>query len=239
MMLISKSWLKYKKKTGGGMNKHLTGALIACVLTFSATSASAAPVNDLGGDTVAGAFATYDILSIDALFTVTDVTFTVNLSSNPLAPSAAGTSGLNGFIDIDIDTNAATGITSNIDTLPVPFGNTGLGMEYSLKLSSESSHAGFVDLFDPIFSTTTTAPITYGLNMFSIKVLLSQLGNDDGLLSYSVAVGDSANVTDQAVDAGGLAATSSLAPAVIPLPAALWLFGSALGLLGWKRRIQN
>ena len=73
--------------------------------------------------------------------------------------------------------------------------------------------------------------------MFSIKVLLSQLGNDDGLLSYSVAVGDSANVTDQAVDAGGLAATSSFAPAVIPVPAALWLFGSGLlGLVGIAKR---
>jgi hypothetical protein len=220
------------------MNKHQTRTLTACVLAFSATSASAALVSDLGGDAITGAFATYDILSIDALFTATDVTFTVNLSSNPLAPSAAVASGIYGFIDIDIDNNALTGVTSNIDILAPPFGNTGLGMEYSLKLSTEASHAGFVDLFDPIFSITTTAPITYGVNMFSIKAPLIQLGNDDGLLSYSVAVGDSANITDQAVDAGGLAATSSLAPNVVPVPAAAWLFGSALlGLGAIKRRI--
>ena len=218
------------------MNKHQTRTLTACILAFSATSVSAALINDLGGDTVPGAFATYDILSIGALFTATDITFTVNLSSNPLAPSAVGNSGIYGFIDIDIDSNGGTGITSNIDTLTPPFGNTGLGMEYSLKLSSEAIHAGTVDLFDPILSVTTTAPITYGTNMFSIKVLLSQLGNDDGLLSYSVAVGDSANVTDQAVDAGGLAATSSLTPNVVPVPAAAWLFGSALLGLGVIKR---
>jgi hypothetical protein len=28
----------------------------------------------------------------------------------------------------------------------------------------------------------------------------------------------------------------NLAPAVVPVPAAVWLFGSALGLLGWMRR---
>ena len=218
------------------IHECLIRPLAICVLMFSATSACASLVNDIGGDAVTGVSATYDILSIDALFTVTDVTFIVNLTSNPLAPSSAGASGLHGFIDIDIDSNAGTGITSNIDALAPPFGNTGLGMEYSLKLSSESGHAGFVDLFDPILTVTTTAPITYGINMLSITVLLSQLGNDDGLLNYSVAVGDSSNVTDQAVDAGGLPATSSLAPPVVPLPAGLWLFSSALGLLGWMRR---
>jgi hypothetical protein len=219
------------------MNKYLIRSVTACILAFSANSVSSAVVNDIGGDTVPGASATYDILSIDALFTLTDVTFIVNLGSNPLAPSSAGASGIYGFIDIDIDNNASTGVTSNIDTLNSPFGNTGLGMEYSLKLSSEASHAGFVDLFDPILSTTTTAPITYGINIFSIKAALSQLGNDDGLLSYSVAVGDSANVTDQAVDASLLAATSSLAPTVVPVPVAFWLFGSALlGLCVIKRR---
>jgi hypothetical protein len=219
------------------MNKYLIRTLTACILAFGANSTFAVAVNDIAGDTVLGASATYDILSIDALFTLIDVTFIVKLSSNPLAPSSAVASGIYGFIDIDIDNNPATGVTSNIDTLASPFGNTGLGMDYSLKLSSEASHAGFVDLFNPISSATTTAPITYGSNMFSIKATLRQLGNDDGLLSYSVAVGDSGNVTDQAADASLPAATSSLAPTVVPVPAAFWLFGSALlGLCVVKRR---
>lgn len=210
------------------MTEYLGRFLILCFLSYYSVSVHAALVNDVGGDAASGAFATYDILSVDAQYTLTNVTFIVTLTSNPLAPSSAGTSGIYGFIDIDIDNNPGTGITSNIDTLTLPFGNTGLGMEYSLKLSTESSHVGFVDVFDPILAITTTAAITYGTNMFSVAVPLSQLGNDDGLLSYSVAVGDSANITDQAVDAGGIAATSSLIPTAVPLPAAFWMFASAL-----------
>jgi len=214
---------------------RLLGALCTCALSLNSALANASLVMDIGGDAVMGSSATYDILSIDALYTATDITFLVNLTSNPLAPSVVGNSGLGGFIDIDIDNNPSSGITANIDNLAAPFGNTGLGMEYSLNLFSEANHAGFVDVKDPIYATTTTAPITYGTNMFFIKVPLLQLGNDDGLVNYTVAVGDQLNATDQAVDAGGIAASSSLAP--VPIPAAVWLFGSGLlGLIGVARR---
>jgi hypothetical protein len=216
--------------------------IYVCALTLFSTSTNAALVTDVMGDTAPGSYATYDITSIDALFTATDITFTVNLTSNPLAPSVAGNSGLNGFIDIDIDMNPFSGAGSNISSLSFPFGTSGLGVEYYINLFSESSHAGFVDIKDPIALTTTTAPITYGINMFSVTVPLSQLNNDDGLVNYAVVVGDFGNVTDQAVDAGiisagGLPASSSLAPSAIPVPAAMWLFGSGLlGLIGVARR---
>jgi hypothetical protein len=60
------------------------------------------------------------------------------------------------------------------------------------------------------------------------------------MVNYAVVVGDFGNVTDQAVDAGiisagGMPASSSLAP--VPVPAAVWLFFSGLvGLIGIARR---
>lgn len=227
-------------------NSRLTGAFYACALMLCSTQTNATLVTDVIGDTVAGTFTTYDITSIDALFTSTDITFIVNLTSTPLAPSSAMTpSGpgpeLYGFIDIDIDQNPTSGAGSNISSLAPPFGSSGLGVEYYIDLFSESSHAGFVDINDPISLTTTTAPITYGTNMFSVTVPLSQLGNDDGHVNYAVVVGDYGNHTDQATDAGliqagGLPASSSPA-SVVPIPPALWLFGSGmLGLIGIARR---
>ena len=197
------------------------------------------PVNDSPTDAVNGFYATYDITSIDAIFTSTNLTFIVNLTTNPLAPSSAGNAGIRGFIDIDIDTNVGTGVGSNISTLSSPFGNSGLGIEYYVDLFSEANHAGFVDVKDPInVMNVTTAPIVYGNKMLSISVGLNQIGNDDGLVHYSVTVGDFANVTDQAMDAsaimmGGLPASSR--PAPVPLPSGLVLFLSAASLVGLKR----
>jgi len=227
------------------MNKRLLSALYACTLSLCCTFTNAALVTDVSGDAVTGSYATYDITSIDALFTATDIMFTVNLTSNPLAPSVAGNSGLNGFIDIDIDINPFSGASSNISSLSFPFGTSGLGVEYYIDLFSEANNPGFVDIKDPIALTTTTAPITYGINMFSVTVPLIQLGNDDGMVNYAIVVGDFGNVTDQAVDAGiisagGMPASSSLAPAVVPIPPAIWLFGSGLlGLVGVARRKSN
>jgi hypothetical protein len=221
------------------------GTLCACSLILSGTSTYAALVSDVMGDAITGSFATYDITSIDALYTPSDVTFIVNLTSNPLAPSSSGNSGVHGFIDIDVDSNPTSGAGSNISTLSPPFGNSGLKIEYYIDLFSEASHAGFVDIKDPIALTTTTAPIVYGTNMFSVAVPLSQLGNDDGMLNYAVVVGDFGNSTDQAVDAGiisagGMPASSSPAPSAVPLPASVWLFGSGLlGLAGMARRKKS
>ena len=223
-------------------NLHLLGAICTCSLTLFSTSTNATLVSDVTGDAVTGSFTTYDITSIDALFTTSDITFIVNLAGNPLAPSSSGNSGVHGFIDIDVDSNPFTGASSNISTLSPPFGNSGLSIEYYIDLFSEANHAGFVDIKDPIALTTTTAPIIYGVNMFSVTVPLSQLGNDDGMVDYAVVVGDFGNSTDQAVDAGiisagGMPASSSPAPAVVPIPAAVWLFASGLsGLIGISRR---
>jgi hypothetical protein len=40
----------------------------------------------------------------------------------------------------------------------------------------------------------------------------------------------------QGGDIGGATAVSALTTSAVPVPAAVWLFGSALGLLGWIRR---
>jgi hypothetical protein len=52
-------------------------------------------------------------------------------------------------------------------------------------------------------------------------------------ISYDTGTG---KITCGSLSAGGLTITGTAPAAVIPVPAAVWLMGSALGLLGWIRR---
>ena len=91
-----------------------SATLLGSLGLLAASGAGAMPISDLAGDTTPGAFQTYDILSIDAQFTSSTLTFTVNLATAPIAPSANALAGLSGFIDIDVDQNPNTGIVSNM-----------------------------------------------------------------------------------------------------------------------------
>lgn len=228
-----------------------TGSLRGIVLTCCAawclwaTDAAATPLADPTGDAITGTYKTYDIASIDAQFSASDLVFTILLTSAPVAPSSNQLQGLSGFIDIDVDSNPATGATANIDTIGGSFGSTGLQIEYYLDLFTEFSNPGFVSLKDPINLTNTQVPITYGASSFTITVPLTALGNDDGLVNYAVVVGDFGFAQDQALDPmvvqmGGLPASS--VPAPVPEPRTSLLVAAGLGALarrGAGRRLLS
>ena len=222
--------------------------LAGIALLALASPAAATTVMDLPGDAVAGAYQTYDLTSIDAVFSSTDLTFTLQLTGGVTAPSVNANSGLSGFIDIDVDSNLNTGAASTITvagTTFAGFGSSGLGIEYYLDLFTESSNPGFVTLKDPInVMNTSQVPISYGATSVTIVVPLSALGNDDGQVNYAVLVGDFGGPTDQAVDAlviqtGGLPAMSS--PVAVPEPHTIWLLagGVATAMAARKRRSRR
>ena len=53
---------------------------------------------------------------------------------------------------------------------------------------------------------------------------------------FEIADGWQAIMDAGFVSSPGLSSWADFTPAVVPVPAAVWLFGSALGLLGWLRR---
>jgi hypothetical protein len=225
--------------TAKGTRSFGLPAILAALLSvLGSTSVSATPIADPIGDAISGAYMTYDISPIDATFDSTTLTFTIGLTSTPIAPSANQLTGLSGFIDIDVDSNPGTGATANIDTIGGSFGSTGLSIEYYLDLFTEQASPGFVTLKDPInVMNTSQVPITYGASSATIAVPLSSLGNDDGLVNYAVGVGDFGNATDQALDPsvvqqGGLPASSTL----VPQPSTGLLLGTGLGLLACTAR---
>jgi hypothetical protein len=226
-MVPESGCIRRRWRAEGGLRAAVAGGAL-CLLHGAA---SAAPFSDPLGDAQTGAYVTYDITSIDAIYSATHLTFSIQLSSAPVAPSVSQFQAIYGFIDIDIDQNIVTGATATIDTIGSGFGTTGLKIEYYLDFFSEASHAGFVDLKDPInVSNVNQVPITYGASSISVQVALSLLGNDDGVVNYAVAVGDYGFATDQALDPmvvmmGGVPASSS----PVPEPATPGLV--ALGLL--------
>ena len=67
---------------------------------------------------------------------------------------------------------------------------------------------------------------------------LTVIGNEGSGYYLSVTL-DTANLPesdDQFPSFGSFNPLTDVPPPVIPIPAAVWLFGSALGLLGWVRR---
>jgi hypothetical protein len=218
---------------------------LACLAVALCTPAlaSALQMSDPIGDTSAGAYLTYDIVSIDAVYDATNLKITIQLTGAPVAPSANQLQGLSGFIDIDADVNPGTGATATIDSLGGGYGNTGLGIEYYVDLFAEAATPGFVDLKDPFMPmNVSSVPIVYGSSYATVTVPLGLLGGSPGLVNYAVAVGDFGNVTDQALDPlvvmmGGLPAQSS--PAPVPDPGTALLVGLGLTALGARRAGQR
>lgn len=228
-LVVSAAPTRRRGRAGGARGIALACCAACCLW---ATGAAGTPLADPTGDALVGTYRTYDIASIDAQFSASNLVFTIVLTSAPVAPSSSQQQGLSGFIDIDVDSNPATGAGANIDTLGGSFGSTGLQIEYYLDLFTEFSNPGFVSLKDPINLTNTQVPITYGASSFTITVPLTALGNDDGLVNYAVAVGDFGFAQDQALDPmvvqmGGLPASS----VPVPEPRASLLVALGLGAL--------
>ncbi len=198
----------------------------------------AVPTVDAVGDTYGIGPVQLDISSIDAVFTATDIKFTIMFATPISAPSAFLLDSVVGYIDIDTDQDATTGVQSNqsINGLPP---SSGLGLEYFIDLFSESFQPGFVDVVDDNFNLVGVAPIVYSPMSLMTTVPLSLLGNDDGLVNYGVVVGPFDEPTDEAADSGVPAVSSPAPGAVIPEPltAALSLMG--LGVLGMTTRRRS
>jgi hypothetical protein len=94
-----------------------------------------------------------------------------------------------------------------------------MGMVFEVDLGNDASIDGYAVVeFDESMSTITIDS-DY---LTSANWDLNQVGN------YEIAI--------QGISAYGQFDTASIEVTAVPIPATAWLFGSALGLLGWMRR---
>jgi hypothetical protein len=102
---------------------------------------------------------------------------------------------IDGFVDLDLDDNAATGGRSAVDEFG--FGVANLGVDFYVSLRDDRhGHAQMLD-----FATRTwhTMGLSITGNAFTLRILRSDLGEADGVLSLSALVGAQLRLATDAV----------------------------------------
>ena len=169
------------------MRSHRSAAILALAVGLRLLSfppCHAGTVLDPQGDTLGSGPIQHDILSISSTLSGMNTSFAVTFANAVSAPSGVGPSSVVGFVDIDVDRNPATGITSSNSSFAISRGGvpvlTGLGIEYYLDLFGEIAHPGSVDVINAVTRNPVgTAPIVFDLQTktsFSITVSNSLLG---------------------------------------------------------------
>lgn len=148
-----------------------------------------------------------DVTSVKADFKLDSVIFTLTFASPVAAASQWLGNSVSGYVEIDIDDDASTGVE--------PFANyfgasAPIGVEYALSLfESTPTSVVFYSLDD-----WAEVPATFVGNVITIRVPMNLFGNDDGNYSLVTIVGTSDRPTDVAPNGGAiLARIGASAPA--------------------------
>ena len=196
----------------------LSGLLLALPLL------SAAAVTDPIGDTY-GTGMPFDISFVSGITNGTSTTFEIKFSS-PLPASLDAN--LWGAIEIDVDRNAATGKSSELD---YPNMNFSHGVDYVIGFYYDDD-LGTAAILDVTNNNFFSLPAEYGSDYFRITVPVVGLGGDTRM-HYAVGVGDGLDINSAYSDIAGN--NYELLLTETPEPATWSVCGAALGLVGWAR----
>lgn len=191
-------------------------------------SLAGSPITDPIGDSFGVSPVQIDISSHSALSGGVARFFLI-FGSSITPPSAGLANSLVGFIDIDVDRNAATGGPPWSAIFSPPPLLT-MGMDIYVDLGSEALHPGLVDIFASDNSLLHSVPISFGGTSLSLSFPLNGPGDT---FDYAIVVGTLLEPTDRAPN-GEFPSESTFAP--VPEPGTLTLAALALGFMAVLKR---
>jgi hypothetical protein len=141
--------------------------------------------------------------------------------------------------DVGINEGGFFGITGLTDAFNIRLDDSG-----SLEATWNQGGPAVAAYGMPSLPTYAGGAVTLDLLISSSGFQLTSAGYDSGFISWLAAYGGLHELADVGSSAqlnlgSGRFTTSSLdsiSAALVPLPAAAWLFGGALGIFGWLRR---
>jgi len=222
---------------------HVLGALVLLATTVQAALVVPAGLNT--GDP-------YHVIFVSS--TIRDATSSNIADYDTHVQSAANAAGIGASLSVSWLALGSTLTVDVFDHLEPLFSNTNTVPIYNQ--NGDLVASSLADMFDG--SGTLSAPIQYDESGNSLTTVVFTgstrngvvsawpLGGPGGVGTPFAMFGNSnvqfsqtwvANAAGNGTDSHSLYAVSQeLTAGVVPVPAAVWLFGSALGLLGWMRR---
>jgi hypothetical protein len=183
---------------------HVTASLDALAETFRLLGL-ATTIDPMGDDFATAAsdgLVPPDLLSVGAAVDDGDLVLRLEFADAVVSDDAGGPNVVTGFVDLDVDQELTTGIVSNVDNFRPDAGDSGLGMDYFVRMRMEGS--GSYDVVDVLSGITGSVTPDFDDNVLILRVPLSLLGDDDGALNLAIIVGTDPEPTDIAPDDGHL-----------------------------------
>lgn len=156
---------------------------------------------DPAGDLLAGTAApgAPDLVRVSGSVRADSIAVTLTFAGDVTPWSEGAQTGLDGFVDLDLDENTNTGIPSAIDEYG---GSANLGADWYISLRDDGSGAR-VDLVDAGSGSATPVPARFSSRAVTVTIPRTALDETDGIFRLAAVVGHrNSEATDFAPNAG-------------------------------------
>ncbi len=201
------------ERTPAGRGASISLGWLAAALILSLTAVawihaegSKAAVGDPVGDTFGTGSAPIDATHFSARTGDGELVVAIAFATTIAPPSSGAANAVAGFIDLDVDADAATGNVAFVDFLTDL--ESGTGSDFYVDLLSYRGADGQVDLVAADGTTTGRVPMNLSASSLEVSIPLELLGVDDAIRTTAI-VGNAAEATDALPDGGFLQSTAT------------------------------
>jgi hypothetical protein len=167
----------------------LAALSLACSeIASPTTDENTTTVSDPIGDVFGSGAVQWDATALTLTRDPGGITVAIDFSSDLVSPTSGDPAAMMGFVEFDVDQNAATGVASTVDEFRPNNGSTGMGTDYALVLSNYASDSS-VAVIDAMGSLIGRVKPVFDARRVTIRIPLALLGGDDGRLNAAAIVG--------------------------------------------------